>query len=171
MERTERAQEKKKIMSISFDIDTKIAGHILGDYTGIYHHIERFLENEDFYRQQGSVFFSSIPMSRNDVIAVVNDMYEKYPYMKKCVRDIVMQEVGPRHSLNSLGDYDGTVGEFSVENTVKTAGGPIPKKDVEAYFQYMGMKMPLDLKVQLANEMVKKNHTNKYGKEKIEIAR
>lgn len=117
--------------SISFDIDTKITEKVLGDATNIYKHIGKYLKEHGFYRQQGSVYISFDEITHQDVLTIVIKLYEKYPYMRKCVRDIITQSVGEENSLNYLGEYDGTLGEFSMENTINTNRGPIPKEELQ----------------------------------------
>lgn len=119
--------------SISFDVDTNVTKDILDDYTDIYTHVRKFLTRNGFEWQEGSVYFSKFSMTPAEVQLIVEDMYENYPYMKKCIRDMVYQNVGPKNSLNFMGDYDGTPGKFIKENTFKTKNGPIPKDELKDY--------------------------------------
>lgn len=106
---------------IVFDIDTKVAREILGEskYREIYKNIEKCMKENGFEHIQGSGYTSKIPISKIEVVNVISELLDDYPYLSKCVRDIRQTSVFSERSLNALFKYDGTPGEF-VQKKVDT---------------------------------------------------
>lgn len=110
-----------KRKQIAFDIDTDVAKLILGEsnYQNIYKKIEKVFDEKHWKHIQGSVYVSREPISKTKVVRYINELVEKYPYIKKCMRDIRQTEVGRVDSLNKYFDYDGTAGVYAQKNADK----------------------------------------------------
>ena len=118
---------------ITFDIDTNVAAAILGDYRKIYRHMKKFFLKNDFSWQQGSTYISNSELSHLKVLSIVKGLYREFPYIKKCIRDMVVSDVGRKYSLNNLGSYDGTPGQYTLGKTINTSNGPIPAEEFKDY--------------------------------------
>lgn len=106
--------QKNSKKLIAFDIDTYVTEKILGKgYRVIYANIEKhFIENE-FKHVEGSTYSSKVEISDMRVAQIIDDLLEKYPYLKKCIRDIRQANVVNEQSLNIHFEYDGTPGEYA----------------------------------------------------------
>ena len=102
---------------ISFDLDTKIMKKVLGNsYTNTYEKIRKHFSENGFYRQEGSTYASNDSKEFIDVVSMLYDMLDKYPFMGKCVRDMSVTEITEiteESSVNFLFDYDGTPGKYA----------------------------------------------------------
>ncbi|MBQ9199431.1 MAG: hypothetical protein IJ141_04565 [Lachnospiraceae bacterium] len=99
---------------ISFDLDTKVMKKILGSsYTNTYEKIRKHFNENGFYRQEGSTYSSNDSKEFIDVVSMLYDMLDKYPFMEKCVRDMSVTEITEESSVNFLFDYDGTPGQYA----------------------------------------------------------
>jgi hypothetical protein len=52
-------------------------------------------------------------MSYLEVLNLLADLKEQYPYITKCVREMHQADISDIHSLRAEFEYDGTAGEFS----------------------------------------------------------
>jgi virulence-associated protein VapD len=103
----EKQGKQRKILI--FDIDTKVGDAMLGDYTKANHQIQSFLTQNGFeYYPQSSTYESIEPMSRSKVHTVVLLMIDKYPHLKKIVRNMRVFNISRQYTLNDLFQYDGT---------------------------------------------------------------
>ena len=118
---------------VTFDIDTKVTSLILDNISVIYDQIGKFMHKNGFEHVQGSVYISCSQMKDNTVTHLMKALYGEYPYMKKCVRDMIIADISPRHSLKHLAEYDGQPGKYAKENTYNTKNGPIPKDEFKEY--------------------------------------
>jgi len=99
---------------ISFDLDTKVMKQILGNsYTNTYEKIRKHFNENGFHGQEGSTYSSDTSIEFLDVVSILYDMLEKYPFMEKCVRDMSVTEITEESSVNYLFDYDGTPGKYA----------------------------------------------------------
>ncbi len=99
---------------VSFDIDTNVAKKIFGEqsYTKIYADIRGFMGKKGWKHIEGSVYMSNHPMTNGDILYMIDEIKEKYPYLEKCVREIHQADVSNVHSLNQYFSYDGTPGQY-----------------------------------------------------------
>lgn len=102
--------------SITFDLDTTVAGKILGDYRKAYRDIQRFMEKEGFLHPEYSVYESPVPMTYAQIQSTVDDLLQEHPYLGKCVRDMRTTSIQKAHVLNGMFSYDGTPGEWGRDN-------------------------------------------------------
>ena len=100
---------------IAFDIDTKIARQIAGQkYTKMYKIIQSFMERNSFIHQQGSVYTSTRKFSSDEIDEIITAFSQKYPYISKTIRDIVMSNVSRKtYSLNKDCIYTGHADEYA----------------------------------------------------------
>lgn len=108
-----------KRKQISFDIDTNVAKKILGEqsYTKIYADIRGFMEKGGWQHIEGSVYMSNRSMGNGDVLYILDEIKEKYPYLEKCIREIHQTDISNVHSLNQYFTYDGTPGQYEQQKT------------------------------------------------------
>lgn len=103
-----------KRKQVSFDIDTKVTKKILGEqsYTKIYADIREFMKKRGWQHIEGSVYMSKHPMGNGDILYLIDEMKEKYPYFEKCIKEIHQADISNVHSLNQYFSYDGTPGQY-----------------------------------------------------------
>lgn len=94
--------EGNKMYAIAFDL--KVADldiHYQGNnYQNAYGEIKKFLGNEGFTRQQGSVYFGdSDAVDMVKCVMAVNKMSRTLPWFKDCVTDIRMLRIEENNDL------------------------------------------------------------------------
>lgn len=67
-----------------------------------YKDIRRFMEANGFERRQYSVYVSSEQRTSLDVALLTQRMGEELPWLRLCVKDITVTNIGARHSLLGL---------------------------------------------------------------------
>jgi virulence-associated protein VapD len=100
---------------LSFDLDTTVLKEIFGEenYTRAYSDIQSFMKKNDCKHIEGSVYMSNQSMSNLEVLNLLADLKEQYPYIIKCVREMHQANISDIHSLSAEFEYDGTPGEFA----------------------------------------------------------
>lgn len=114
---------------LSFDLDTNVLKEMFGGekYTKAYSDIKSFMKKNDCVHIEGSVYMSNRTMSNLEVLNLLADLKEQYPYMTKCVRAIHQANISNIHSLNAEFEYDGTPGKFAAAD-LKQQKENIPDK-------------------------------------------
>lgn len=67
-----------------------------------YKDIQRFMEANGFERRQYSVYVSAEKLTALDVAVLTQQMAERLPWLRHCVREITVTNIGARHSLLGL---------------------------------------------------------------------
>ena len=67
-----------------------------------YKDIQRFMEANGFERRQYSVYVSAEKLTALDVAVLTQQMAERLPWLRHCVREITATNIGARHSLLGL---------------------------------------------------------------------
>ncbi len=67
-----------------------------------YKDIQRFMEASGFERRQYSVYVSREELTALDVAVLTQQMAERFPWLRHCVREITVTNIGARHSLLGL---------------------------------------------------------------------
>ena len=67
-----------------------------------YKDIRRFMEANGFDRRQYSVYVSQSELTALDVAVLTQQMAERLPWLRHCVREITATNIGARHSLLGL---------------------------------------------------------------------
>lgn len=67
-----------------------------------YKDIRRFMEASGFERRQYSVYVSGAELTALDVAVLTQKMAEQLPWLRHCVREITVTNIGARHSLLAL---------------------------------------------------------------------
>lgn len=75
-----------------FSINPKYHNKAWGD-------IARFMKKNGFEHRQRSVYASLNPMTRAEVLILVDRMAEKMPWLHKCLNAIDVTNIGRQHSL------------------------------------------------------------------------
>lgn len=75
-----------------FNINPKYHNKAWGD-------IARFMKKNGFEHRQRSVYASLNPMTRAEVLVLVDSMVEKMPWLSKCLNAIDVTNIGRQHSL------------------------------------------------------------------------
>lgn len=75
---------------LSFDLDTSVLKEIFGEdnYAKAYSDIKSFMKKNDCEHIEGSVYMSNYDMSNLEVLNLLADLKEQYPYITKCVREM-----------------------------------------------------------------------------------
>ena len=89
--------------AINFDIDTKR----YVQYTGksaptAYYDIRKFLEKNGFIHRQGSGYLSIHSMNEAKVANIIMELSTKFDWIKSCVKQIDVTNVGRQYSLLPL---------------------------------------------------------------------
>ena len=84
-----------------------------------YKDIRRFMEANGFERRQYSVYVSTEQRTSLDVALLAQRMGEELPWLRLCVKDITVTNIGARHSLLGLLRSDALPAELLP---------PVPKK-------------------------------------------
>lgn len=61
--------------------------------------IARFMKKNGFEHRQRSVYASLNPMTRAEVLVLIDSMVEKMPWLNKCLNAIDVTNIGRQHSL------------------------------------------------------------------------
>lgn len=101
---------KKCKKALNFDLDTKLLKESYPGkhYFNAYRDIKHFLENNGFLWRQGSGYISSQRLTDVEVRGVVVDLSEKFDWLKRCVKQFDVTDVGHQYSL--LGPIGGGKG-------------------------------------------------------------
>lgn len=67
-----------------------------------YKDIQRFMEGNGFDRRQYSVYVSRSGMTALDAAILTQRMADQLPWLRLCVKDITVTNIGARHSLLGL---------------------------------------------------------------------
>ena len=67
-----------------------------------YKDIRRFMEANGFERRQYSVYVSTEQRTSLDIALLAQRMGEELPWLRQCVKDITVTNIGARHSLLGL---------------------------------------------------------------------
>ena len=67
-----------------------------------YKDIQRFMDANGFDRRQYSVYVSRSELTALDVAVLTQQMAEQLPWLRQCVKDITVTNIGARHSLLGL---------------------------------------------------------------------
>ncbi len=91
---------------IFFDLDTEALKNYypVKSWNNAYADIERFLTKNGFEHTQGSGYHSLNPMSHADVMIVIYELTEKYPWLNKCVNVCTLNDVPAQHDITNVFD-------------------------------------------------------------------
>lgn len=86
--------------AINFDIDTKK----YEEYTGkksptAYSEIKTFLKRNGFEHRQGSGYVSKDSLTDRKVLAIIMNMSSQFVWLRYCVKQIDVTNIGKQHSL------------------------------------------------------------------------
>lgn len=86
--------------AINFDIDTKK----YEQYTGkpsptAYAEVKDFLKKNGFEHRQGSGYISKESLDEKRVVAIILNMTYKLKWLKHCIRQMDVTNIGKQHSL------------------------------------------------------------------------
>lgn len=89
--------------ALNFDLDTKALERFYPgeSYHQAYYDIRQFLENSGFQHRQGSGYVSKDPISVYKVSLLINDMSEKFPWLKRCTKVVDTTAIGKTFSMMS----------------------------------------------------------------------
>jgi len=86
--------------AINFDIDTKKYEEYTGKHSPTaYTEIKRFLEKNGFEHRQGSGYISKESLDDRKVTAIIMNMALKLKWLKYCIKEIDVTNIGKQHSL------------------------------------------------------------------------
>jgi virulence-associated protein VapD len=89
--------------AIAFDLDTKTLEQLYNNasWQNAYNDIGRFLREQGFDRQQGSVYFGNDEIDAVRCQNAVMEMTMKFPWFASCVKDIRMLRIEDNNDLMS----------------------------------------------------------------------
>ena len=80
--------------AISFDLNTEKLVDLYGSsYNNAYRDIAKFLQSRGFVRQQGSLYIGDETINAVKTVMAVNQMSERFSWLKPCVQDIRMLRI------------------------------------------------------------------------------
>lgn len=86
--------------AINFDIDTKKYKEATSKRPLIaYGEIKRFLKKNGFEHRQGSGYVSKASLNDVKIYAIIQNMSLELKWLKKCVKQIDVTNIGRQHSL------------------------------------------------------------------------
>ena len=95
-------EEDKKMYAIAFDLKVSdLQTHYSGNsYNNAYGDIKKFLAEEGFSRQQGSVYFGDTDtVDMVKCVMAVNKLSRQFAWFKECVTDIRMLRIEENNDL------------------------------------------------------------------------
>ncbi len=100
--------------AINFDIDTKK----YEEYTNkkvstAYAEIKRFLKKNGFEHRQGSGYVSKESLADWNITAIITNMSLKLEWLKYCVKEIDVTNIGKQHSLIDTINQAATKDDFN----------------------------------------------------------
>ena len=91
---------------IHFDLDTKaLEKYYTSDsWRNAYEVVRNFFKQNEIEHEQGSGYHSKNPMSRFDVINIIDAMIIQYPWLSKCVRVCTIADVPVAYDITHMFD-------------------------------------------------------------------
>lgn len=89
--------------ALNFDLDTRKYEAITNKSASTaYYQIQKFLENNCFEHRQGSGYVSKVSLTDIDVSNIVTEMATKLVWLKDCIKQFDVTNVGRQYSLLQL---------------------------------------------------------------------
>lgn len=89
--------------ALNFDLDTRKYEAITNKSASTaYYQIQKFLENNCFEHRQGSGYVSKVSLTDIDVSNIVTKMATKLVWLKDCIKQFDVTNVGRQYSLLQL---------------------------------------------------------------------
>ena len=101
----------KSRKQIAFDLDTANLKKYCPKehWQSAYADIKRFMTQNNFIWQQGSVYTSEKGLTPYETYAVIKAMIQSYPWTNVCMRDCVVTNIGRSHNQNYLFDKNADI--------------------------------------------------------------
>lgn len=90
---------RKYQKSIEFDLDTNGLREYYANYTQAYDDIGRFMRRHGFEHRQGSVYNSMQKILETDIIDLVEDLKNTFPWAETCIKALDVTNISRQHSL------------------------------------------------------------------------
>lgn len=89
--------------ALNFDLDTKALEIFYpgNTYHQAYYDIRQFLESVGFQHRQGSGYISIDPIDFYEISLLINEMSEKFPWLKRCTKVVDTTAIGKTFSMMS----------------------------------------------------------------------
>lgn len=89
--------------ALNFDLDTKALEIFYpgNTYHQAYYDIRQFLESAGFQHRQGSGYISIDPIDFYEISLLINEMSEKFPWLKRCTKVVDTTAIGKTFSMMS----------------------------------------------------------------------
>lgn len=89
--------------ALNFDLDTKQYEKITHKKASVaYYEIKKFLKKNNFEHRQGSGYISKNSLNDFQISTIIQDMAIELEWLRKCVRQIDVTNVGKQHSLINI---------------------------------------------------------------------
>lgn len=87
--------------AVTFDIDTSCLDDSYhgNNYQNAYGDIRKFMEENNFKWQQGSVYFGNENINAVNCVMVVQKLAKKFPWFTACVKDVRMLRIEENNDL------------------------------------------------------------------------
>ncbi len=96
--------KKETRKAINFDLDTLKLKEKFSDTRKPYNDIKKFMESNGFEHRQYSGYISKKPILEGYVIALMNEMDNKFSWLKDCIQKFDVTEIGNTFDLKYIFD-------------------------------------------------------------------
>lgn len=96
----------KHFKALNFDLDTEKLkeAYSVKKYTKAYDEIRKFLKANGFNHRQGSGYNSKEKITTPQLMDILENLFEKYPKIKECVKKLDATNVGKDYDMLSMLD-------------------------------------------------------------------
>lgn len=94
--------ERRYYKAINFDLDTKKLKNYYPRYQKAYSDLARFFKAKNFSHRQGSGYVSNERLISADIIELISDMSDNFPWAETCIKKIDVTNVMAQYDLTPL---------------------------------------------------------------------
>lgn len=94
--------ERRYYKAINFDLDTNRLKEYYSKYQKAYSDLYGFFRSRDFSHRQGSGYVSNKKLISADIVDLISEMSDAFPWCATCIKKIDVTNVGAQYDLTSL---------------------------------------------------------------------
>lgn len=91
--------KRKHYKSIEFDLDTKKLQDFYKDYRKAYRDVRGFMTKHGYVHRQGSVYNSKEKLLETDILVLVDELKDYFPWASTCIKAFDVANIGQQHSM------------------------------------------------------------------------
>lgn len=91
--------ERKYYKAINFDLNTKELASFYTPYNKAYYEVKKFFKTHGFSHRQGSGYVSDEKLTTVEIMVLVDELIEAFPWTAKCVETIDVTNIGSQYDL------------------------------------------------------------------------